>query len=73
MFVEDYTMLLMARERMEETSRSAEQRRTLHPVEKSHRSTRARLGMALVRLGHRIMGQSSPTPGTPIGLRQAQS
>jgi hypothetical protein len=73
MFIEDYTILSMARERMEETSRSAEQRRALRLAEAPHRSTRARLGMALIRLGHWIMGQSSPTPGTPIGLRQAQS
>jgi len=31
------------------------------------------LGIALIRLGHWIVGQSSPTPGTPIGLRQARS
>jgi len=73
MFIEDHAMLLMARERREETSRSAEQRRALRLAEAPHRSMRARLGMALIRLGHRIMGQSSPTPGTPIGLRRAQS
>ena len=73
MFIEDYTILSMARERMEETSRSAEQRRALRLAEAPHRSTRARLGMALIRLGHWIMGQSSPTPGTQIGLRPAQS
>jgi len=73
MFIEDHAMLMMARERMEETSRSAEQRRALRLAEAPHRSTRARLGMALIRLGHWIMGQSSPTPGTPIGLRQARS
>ena len=31
------------------------------------------LGIALIRLGHWIVGQSSPAPGTPIGLRQARS
>jgi hypothetical protein len=63
----------MARERMKEASRSAEQRRSLRHAEAPHRSMKARLGMALIRLGHRIMGQSSPTPGTPIGLRPARS
>ena len=73
MFIEDHVMLLMARERMEEASRSAEQRRVLRLAEAPHRSTRIRLGIALIRLGHWIMGQSSPTPGTPLGLRQARS
>ena len=31
------------------------------------------LGITLIRLGHWIVGQSSPAPGTPIGLRQARS
>jgi len=52
MFIEDHAMLLMAKERMQETSRSAEQRRALRLAEAPHRSTRARLGMALIRLGH---------------------
>jgi hypothetical protein len=73
MFIEDHAMLLMARERLEEASRSAEQRRTLRLAEAPHRSTRIRLGIALIRLGHWIMGQSSPAPGTPLGLRQARS
>ncbi len=73
MFIEDYAMLLMAREQMQETSRSAEQRRVLRLAEAPHRSTRIRLGTALIRLGHWIMGRSSPPPGTPIGLRPARS
>ena len=73
MFIEDYTMLSMARERMKEASRSAEQKRALRAAEAPHRSARIRLGTALIRLGHWIMGQSSPTPGTPIGLRPARS
>ena len=72
MFIEDYAMLLMARERMQEASRSAEQRRALRLAKAPHRSTRIRLGTALIRLGHWIMGQSSPTPGNSIGLRQAR-
>jgi len=73
MFIEDYAMLLMARERMEETLGSAEQRRAFRSAEAPHRLTRVRLGIALIRLGHWMIRQSSPTPGTPIGLRQAQS
>ena len=73
MFIEDHAMLLMARERMEETSRSAEQRRALRLAEAPHRSTRIRLGMALIRLGHWILSQSAATPESPIRLRRAQS
>ena len=73
MFIEDHAMLLMARERREETSRSAEQRRALRLAEAPHRSTRIRLGMALIRLGHWILSQSAATPESPIGLRRAQS
>jgi hypothetical protein len=73
MFIEDYAMLLMARERMEETSRSAEQRRALRSAEAPHRSVRIRLGTALIRLGHWILSRSAATPESPIGLRRAQS
>ena len=73
MFIEDYTMLLIARERMNETSRSAEQRRALRLAEAPRQSIRVRLGIALVRLGHWMMGQYAPTPRTPIGLHQARS
>ena len=73
MFIEDYAMLLMASERMQETSRSAEQRRALRLAEAPRRSTKVRLGIALIRLGHRSLSQSSATPESPIGLRRAQS
>ena len=72
MYIEDHAMLLMARERMEDAARSAEQRRVLRLARAPRRTTRVRLGLALVRLGHWVMGQSFPTPGTPIGLRQTQ-
>ena len=73
MFIEDQAMLLMARERMEETSRSADQRRALRSAEAPHRSTRVRLGIALIRLGHWILSQSAASPESPIGFRRAQS
>jgi hypothetical protein len=73
MFIEDYTMLLMARERMKEASRSAEQRRALRLAESPRQSIRVRLGIALVWLGHWMMGQYVSTPRTPLGLRQARS
>ena len=73
MFIEDHAMLLMARERMEEISRSTEQRRALRLAEAPPRSTRARLGTALIRLGHWILSPSAATPESPIGFRRAQS
>lgn len=66
-------MLLMAKERMEEASRYAEWRRALRLAQGPRRPARVRLGMALIRLGHWIMGHPSPAPGSPIGLPQAQS
>ncbi len=66
-------MLLMAKERMEDALRHAEWRRALRLARGPRRPARVSLGMALVRLGHWLQGQRSPAPGTPIGLRQAQS
>ena len=70
MFIEDHTMLLMARERMEYASRSAEQRRVLRLARGPRRATRVRLGLALVRLGHWIMGQSFVAPGATHETQQ---
>ncbi len=73
MYIQEHTVVLMAKERMEDAVRSAEQMRALRLGRAPRRSARVRLGMALVRFGHWIMGQPSPAPGPPIGLRQAQS
>ena len=66
-------MVLMAKERMEDAVRSAEQMRALRRERAPRRSARVLLGTALVRFGHWIVGQPSPSPGDAIGLRQAQS
>lgn len=73
MYIHEHTAVLMAKERMKDAWRHAEQMQALRLARTPHRSPRVRLGMALVRLGHWIQGQSSPTPGTSIGLRQTQS
>jgi hypothetical protein len=64
MYMDEQIVLRMARERVEEAVRAAEQRRALRTGQ-ARRSTRVRLGSALVRLGHRMLGQSSPAPSTP--------
>ena len=64
---------LVVKERMEDAVRYAEQRRALRLARRPCRPARLRLGMALVQFGHWIMGQYSPAPETPIGLRQTQS
>jgi hypothetical protein len=73
MCIHEYAAVLMAKERMEDACRSAERMRLLRLARPPRRSRRIRLGMALVRLGHWVQGQPSPTPGTPIGPLRAQS
>ncbi len=71
MYIHEHTAVLMAKERMEEAWRHAEQAQALRLARPSRRSPRVLLGIALVRLGHWIQGQ--PSPDTSIGLRQTQS
>lgn len=73
MNIYEHTVVLMAKERMEDARRSAEQVRALRLARTLRPSARIRLGMAMVRFGHWIQGHSSPVPETPISLRQAQS
>ncbi len=73
MYIYEHTAMLIAKERMEDARRHAEQMQALRLARAPRRSPRVLLGMALVRLGHWIQGQPLPTPGTPIGLRQTQS
>jgi hypothetical protein len=73
MYIHEHTVLLMAKERMEDALHFAEQMRALRLARTPRRPARVRLGMALVRFGHWIMGQPSPAPQAPIGLRQTQS
>ena len=60
MFMHEHVAWMMAKERLAEASRRAEEARALSFVRGPHRSVRVRLGTALVRLGHRIMGQGAP-------------
>jgi hypothetical protein len=71
--IHEDAVLLAAKERMEDALRYAEQRRALRAAHPPRRPLRFYLGMALVRLGHWIMGHPTPAPGSPIGLPQAQS
>ena len=60
MHIHEDIMLLMVRQRMEEAVRYAEQGRALRIARARRQPVRVRLGMALVRFGHWIMGQSYP-------------
>ncbi len=51
----------MAKERIENAVRAAEQMRAIG-FASAGRSARVRLGSALVRLGHWMMGHPSPAP-----------
>lgn len=62
MYILEDIMLLMARERMEDAVRYAEQMRAHRLARTRRRPARAYLGMALVRLGRWIMGRSCPEP-----------
>ena len=69
---EDFISLLV-KERIEDAVRYAEQRRALRLAQAPRRPVRVRLGAALVRCGHWIMGESRPVRRAPIGLQQSQS
>jgi len=55
MDIDEQIALRMARERIDEALRAAEQRRALRSGQ-ARRSARVLLGSALVRLGHRMLG-----------------
>jgi hypothetical protein len=54
----------MAKERVEDAVRAAEQMRAIR-FARARRSARIRLGRAVVRLGHWTLGQPSPAPSNP--------
>ncbi len=72
MDIHEDILLLMVRQRTEEALRHAEQMRALRLARAPRSPVRVRLGIALVRFGHWIIGPSCPAPRTPIGLRQSQ-
>jgi hypothetical protein len=57
MDINEQIALQMAKERMREAVRAAEQRRAIG-FERAGRPVRVRLGGVLVRLGHWMMGQA---------------
>jgi len=57
-------VLRMAKERIEDAVRVAEETRATRCA-RERRSARFRLGGALVRLGHWMLGQPSPAASTP--------
>jgi hypothetical protein len=73
MYIHEYTALTIAKERMEDAARSAALMRALRLARAPRRSARLRLGLALVRLGHRLMGgQPSEASRLPVGLERAK-
>jgi hypothetical protein len=54
----------MAKERIEDAVRAAEQMRAIR-LGRARRSARFRLGSALVRLGHWMLDHASPAPSAP--------
>jgi hypothetical protein len=70
MHIHEHIALMMARERMEDAARAAEQARAVGHAGVPRPSVRISLGIALIRLGRWIQGRPSPS-GTPIGLPQA--
>jgi len=73
MDMHEHVVWLMAKERMEEALQIAEQARAIRRTRGPRRSARVRLGTALVRLGHRIMGQGAPDVGCPCEVCAASS
>jgi hypothetical protein len=73
MHIDEHVTLLMARQRIQEAERRAQQLRGLRLARAPRQTMRVRVGMALVRFGHWIMGRPTAAPGTPIALRQARS
>jgi len=68
MDIHEHIALRIAKERLEDAVRSAEQMRALR-LTRARTSARIRLGRVLVRLGHWMLGQPSPVPPSPCELR----
>ena len=69
---EDF-VAMMVKERMNDAMRLAEYRRALGLARQPRASVRVRLGRILIRFGQWLMGESSPSAGSSVRLRQAQS
>jgi hypothetical protein len=59
MYIHEQIALQMAKDRIEEAARAAEQQRAIR-LTGARMSARVRLGRSLVQLGHWILGRPSP-------------
>jgi hypothetical protein len=64
---------LIAKERIQNATRRAEQTRILRSARVPRRPLRVRLGTALAQLGHWMMGQRWPDPERPAEYGPLQS
>jgi len=64
---------LLAKERIQNAARRAEQTRNLRSARVPRQPPRVRLGSALVKLGHWMMGQRWSDPGCPSEYGPLQS
>jgi hypothetical protein len=71
--IHEHAALLVANERMADARRHAEERRANRLARGARLSARTRLGRILVRLGYRIMGESSAPPNRQDVSRHAAS
>lgn len=69
--IED-VVLMMVKERMNDRMRYVADRRALRLARAHRPSMKLRLGMALIRFGQWLMGESAPSAGSPARLRQVQ-
>ncbi len=72
MELHEHTALLVAKERIADAVRAAEQARAIRLARGPHTSARVRLGKALIRLGERMMGQYGQAPRIPVRLGQTE-
>jgi hypothetical protein len=72
MLMTEHTMLLIARERMEDAARCADTRRARRAARPPRRRLRAALGMVLVRLGRRLLADPVTGSPSPIEPRRAE-
>ncbi len=65
--IQEDVLLHIVRERMQEARRQAEHRRALRRgARPARRSLRVHVGLALIRLGHGLLGRASPLQGISI-------
>ena len=71
MYIHEHIAIRMAKERMEDALRSAEQLRDLRLTKTPRWPARVYLGLALIRIGRWLQGQPTSTPAAPVGLGRA--